>query len=162
MKTAHRSHAAGRSDASAPGVRDGHDRTAVPMMFRGGVLAALALLPIAAVVGLVARGTAGLLGAVAGVGVSALIFLIGYLGIRWVLEKLHPNSSMAGALGVYFLQVSLMFPALLVLTNVSGLDAHSVALGALAAAIVWVGGQVWGFMASRTPMFDVALPGGTR
>lgn len=95
MKTAHRSHAAGRSDASAPGVRDGHDRTAVPMMFRGGVLAALALLPIAAVVGLVARGTAGLLGAVA-------------------------------------------------------------------AAIVWVGGQVWGFMASRTPMFDVALPGGTR
>lgn len=153
--TAKRVRAANSSPASA-------DRSAVPMMFRGGVLAAAALLPFAAVVGYLARGVEGLLGASAGVAVSALIFLMGYVGIRWVLESLHPNSSMAGALGIYCLQVSLMFPALLFLTNVPALDSRSVALGALVAALVWLGGQLWGFMCSRTPMFDVALPGASR
>lgn len=162
MKTAHRPLAARRRDVSGPVPGTGRDRTAVPMMFRGGVIAAVAMLPLAAIVGLVARGTAGLLGAIAGVGVSALIFLIGYVGIRWVLEHLHPNSALAGALGIYFLQISLLFPALLFLTHVEALDARSVALGALAAAFVWLGGQLWGFLHSRTPLFDVALPGASR
>lgn len=160
--TAHRSLAARRRDASAAPVHSGSDRGAVPMMFRGGVVAALVLLPLAALVGLLTRGVPGLLGASAGVAVSALIFLLGYLGVRWVLETLHPNSSMAGALGIYVLQVSLMFPALVLLTNVRALDSRSVALGALAAALVWLAGQLWGFMHARTPMFDVALPGGGR
>lgn len=138
------------------------DRSALPLMFRGGVIATVALLPVAAIIGFATRGVAGGLGAASGVAVSAAIFLLGYLGMRWVLEHLHPNASLAGALGMYFLQISLMFPALLLLTNVRALDGRAVALGALVSALVWLMGQLWGFMRARTPMFDVQLPGERR
>ena len=141
---------------------DGAERLPMPAMLRGGLLATGAGLPVLALGGYLGARLPGSYGALTGGLVALAIFALGFVLMRWVLERLAPSVALAGALAVYLLQLSWLLPAMAAVTRLPGTNARAAGIGALVASVLWMAGQVWGFAHARTPLLDVALPGELR
>lgn len=129
-----------------------------------GAMLRTALLP-SAVCGLgavlvlwVARGPAGLLGAIVGVAV-ALVFFVAGLAVMRRLSDGNPMTLMVAALAVFLGQLLFLGAVILVLGSVPGLDGVAVGVGALVVALAWQVFQILAFLRTRRPVFD---PSATR
>lgn len=126
-------------------------------MLFGGAVPALATTAVLAVVMGVARGFAGLGGAVAGGLLATLFFAGGATALNAMLRAWVAPLALTSALVVYTVQMLLAVAATITLTALP-LDRLSIAVGLLGATGAWLVGQIWGFSRSRVLVSDAPLP----
>jgi ATP synthase protein I len=122
-------------------------------MLRGAVLPSLVALPVITGIGWVWRGRQGTLSALVGALVALVIFEVGLIAIKAVVDG-PPALSMAGALVVYFGQLIAVLFVIVLLRDASWLDGRAFAAAVLAEGLVWQIGQVTGFLRGRHQIYD--------
>ncbi|WP_141397174.1 hypothetical protein [Mobilicoccus massiliensis] len=138
-------------------------RAAASTMWRpllaGGLVPCLGLAPVAGVVGWTMGGSPTASSALFGLGLATLFFLVGFACLRLVLAG-PASGQMAGALGVFFVQVFLLLGLVDVIEAVPGLDGRAFAVGGLVAALAWQAGQAWAVLRTRRLTYgDLEMPG---
>ena len=95
----------------------------------------------------------GLLGGV----ISLAVFVLGVIGIRGVLAG-PTASTMAGAFGVFVLQLALLAAVIWSLGQTTWLEVVPLGIAFILVGLVFLAGLVVGYLRTRAPL-DVALPG---
>ncbi|RCW45252.1 hypothetical protein DFQ14_103219 [Halopolyspora algeriensis] len=117
---------------------------------------------------LIAAVPAGLAGAVGAVSGALLVIACCWFNIavmRWT-ARAQPGTVMAAAIGGYCGKFVVLLTLLLVVRETAWFDIHAFALSILAAAAVWTGGELVGFLRGRvatvTPVpSDIAAGAGS-
>lgn len=130
----------------------------VRAMHRSALAAALPVGVLTVVICWVVRGPDGAAAAAIGATIAVLAFVSGTWGVGLLLDHL-PGAELAGALGLYLVQLLLLVSAVLLVRAQDWLDPWSAAAGLLATALAHQIGQVTGFLRSRTLLVDTPLPG---
>lgn len=95
--------------------------------------------------------------ALLGVVVSAAVFVLGVVGIRGVLAG-PTTTTMAGAFGVFVLQMAVLAVTIWALAQTSWLQVLPLVVAFVLTGLVFQAGLVVGYLRSR-PTLDVTLPG---
>lgn len=131
-------------------------------LWRTVVLPLAVLVLIVAVVGWIAIGPDGGLGALAG-GLLTLIFLGSSPGLLDPVARRHPTASFPVALAFYALKAVAALVLLAVLLDPAGLgrwfDERAVAAAMVLTALTWTALHFRAVGRSRTPTYDLGEPG---
>lgn len=122
-------------------------------MMYGAVAPSLAAVPVITGIAWAWRGESGAVSALLGTLVAVVIFGIGLVAIKLVVDG-EPAFSLAGAMVVYFGQVILVAFVIVLLRGVSWLDGRSFAAAVVAEGLVWQIGQIAGFLRARHQIYD--------
>lgn len=132
-------------------------RAPLRSMLLGGLVAALPVVAVAPLLAWAAAGgwaaLSGLLGGV----VSVVIFVLGVVGIRGVLAG-PTATTMAGAFGVFVLQLALLAVILWSLAQTTWLQVTPLVIIFVVVGLVFQAGLVVGHLRSRSELM-VELPG---
>ena len=132
--------------------------TAWRPLLLGGVLPCLTLAPVVGLGGWALHGPLAGWSALAGLALATAFFLLGFGCLRVVLAA--PNhTQVAGAVGVFFLQVLVLFGLLDVLGDVPMLSGRALAVGGLVGALAWQAGQAWVVLRVRLLSYAGPMPG---
>lgn len=104
---------------------------------------------VAMVCCLLLAGTQGLVGAVLGVLLVVLFFALGQLALGYCSTH-FPMALLPAALGVYVVQILLVAIATGLLRQVDFFDSQSFGFTALACTLIWMAGQIRGFVKTKT------------
>lgn len=128
-------------------------------LFFGGVLPCLALSPVVLALTWWAAGSASGWSALAGLVLAMVFFLVGFASLRLVMSC-PAFVQIAGALGVFFAQVLLLFALVDVIADTAWLNTRAFALGCLLGVIAWQAGQATTVLRARRLTYpDVVMPG---
>lgn len=106
-------------------------------------LAATAVLAVVlAVIGQLIDGTAGLLGALLGVGLMAGGYLISNLALAWA-DSILPKLVMTVGLVTYAFKITLLGVVLLVVVDRDWAGVRMTAIGMICAMAIWITAQLW-------------------
>jgi ATP synthase protein I len=122
-------------------------------MLHGALVPSVVAVPVLTGVALVWRGGHGALSAMVGALVALVIFGVGLLAIRKVVDG-HPALSIAGAMVVYFGQLIAVLFVIVVLRDATWLDGRAFAAAVLAEGLIWQIGQITGFLRGRHQIYD--------
>ncbi|WP_148614801.1 hypothetical protein [Nocardioides rubriscoriae] len=124
------------------------------------VLAGSASAVVVAALAAVFDGSAGLVGALTGAGVTLLVLATGFAAVDLV-AGLMPTASLVVALLTYTLQVVLLAALLVVLRGADGLEQTLApgwfAGGVITVALAWTVCLVWHAMRARIPLYDLPV-----
>ncbi len=133
------------------------DRTGIPSMLRWGLSTNMAALILGTPIGYaVAGGEAALSYATAVVGIAAF-FTLGIVALKRLLAG-PVEFALAAAMGVYAVQLSVVFGLLLVLRQAPWLHLSAFVAGAIGATIVWQAGTLVGLRRARQPVYEPHAP----
>lgn len=128
------------------------DRRALASMVRyASVPTALALV-IGVVVAGVARGAGAAVSYACAVVIVAAFFALGQLALSRLLAG-PAELAVAVAMGVYVVQLTVVFALLVVLRQAPWLHVNAFAAGAIGATILWQAGLVVGLRRARQPVY---------
>lgn len=113
----------------------------------------LAAIPVITAVAWAWRGEHGGLSALVGALVAFVIFGVGLVSIKLVVDG-QPGFSLAGALVVYFGQLIAVVFVIVLLRGASWLDGRAFAGAVLAEGLIWQIGQITGFLRGRHQIYD--------
>ncbi|GAB3239515.1 hypothetical protein GCM10027586_16420 [Kineococcus gypseus] len=99
-------------------------------------------------------GSSAALGALVGGGLATAFLASTFLLLR-VLKHVEPALSLALALMVYLLKVTVLATAVLVLRDLPGVDGTAAAASAAACTVVWSAAACAAFRHLRLPVFDL-------
>ncbi len=122
-------------------------------MLRGAVGPSVVAVPVITAIAWAWRGEYGSLSALVGALVAFVIFGIGLVAIKMVVDG-QPAFTMAGALVVYFGQLIAVVFVLVLLRGSSWFDGRAFAAGVIAEGLVWQIGQITGFLRGRHQVYD--------
>ena len=122
-------------------------------MIRGAMVPSLVAVPVITAIAWAWRGEHGSLSALVGALVAFVIFGVGLVSIKMVVDG-QPGFSLAGAMVVYFGQLIAVVFVIVLLRGVSWLDGRAFAGAVLAEGLVWQIGQVTGFLRGRHQIYD--------
>lgn len=131
-------------------------------MLRGAVVPSLVAVPVITALAWTWRGEYGGLTALVGALVAFVIFGVGLVAIKMVVDGL-PAFTIAGALVVYFGQLIAVLFVMVLLRGSSWFDGRAFAAGVIAEGLVWQIGQITGFLRGRHQIYDgtsVQMPQG--
>lgn len=132
--------------------------TAWRPLLLGGILPCVALAPVVGLGGWAFHGPLAGWSALGGLGLATAFFLLGFGCLRVVLAA--PSfTQVAGAVGVFFLQVLLLLGLIDVLGDMPLLSGRAFALGGLAGALAWQAGQAWVVLRVRVLSYTGTMPG---
>lgn len=135
-------------------------RTPLRSMLLGGLAPCLPVVVLAPLLTWAAAGGWAAVSALVGAVLSAVIFVLGVVGIRGVL--MGPTAStMAGAFGVFVLQMALLGVVVWSLAQTTWLQVTPLVIAFVVTGLVFQVGLVIGFLRSRSTL-DVTLPGEAR
>lgn len=123
-------------------------------MVSGAVMPSLAAIPVITGIAWAWRGESGTLSALLGTLVAFVIFGVGLVAIKLVVDG-EPAFSLAGAMVVYFGQLIFVAFVIVLLRGVSWLDGRSFAAAVVAEGLVWQIGQIAGFLRARHQIYDL-------
>lgn len=132
-------------------------RTPVRSMLKIGLVASLPVVALAPLLTWAAAGGWAAVSALLGGVVSVVIFVLGVLGIRGVLSG-PTATTMAGAFGVFVLQMALLAVILWSLAQTTWLQVTPLVIVFVVVGLVFQAGLIIGYARSRSAL-DVALPG---
>lgn len=135
-------------------------RTPTRSMLLGGLLPTLPLLVVVPLLTWAAAGEWAGVSAALGVLLSIVVFALGVVGIRGVLMG-PTGATMAGAFGVFILQMAALAVTIWALGQTSWLEVVPLVIAFVITALVFQAGMVIGFLRSRATL-DVTLPGEAR
>ena len=138
---------------AAPKPRAKAPRGPFAAMLRGAVVPSLVAVPVITAIGWAWRGEHGTLSALVGALVSFVIFGVGLVTIKMVVDG-APGFSLAGAMVVYFGQLIAVVFVIVLLRGASWLDGRAFAGAVLAEGLVWQIGQITGFLRGRHQIYD--------
>lgn len=134
-------------------------RTPARSMLLGGLLPCLPVIVLAPLLAWAAAGGWAAVSALIGAVLSVVIFVLGVLGIRGVL--MGPTAStMAGAFGVFVLQMALLGVVVWALAQTTWLQVTPLVIAFVVAGLVFQAGLIIGYLRSRAEL-SVELPGQT-
>jgi len=122
-------------------------------MLRGAVLPALVAVPVITGVAWGWRGEHGVLSALVGALVAFVIFGVGLVSIKMVVDG-QPGFSLAGAMVVYFGQLIAVVFVIVLLRDISWLDGRAFAAAVVAEGLIWQIGLITGFLRGRHQIYD--------
>lgn len=122
-------------------------------MLRGAMVPSLVAVPVIAAVAWAWRGGHGSLSALVGALVAFVIFGVGLVSIKMVVDG-QPGLSLAGAIVVYFGQLIAVVFVIVLLRGASWLDGRAFAGAVLAEGLIWQIGQITGFLRGRHQIYD--------
>jgi len=128
-------------------------RAPIAAMLRGALVPSVVAVPVITGIAWAWRGEHGALSALVGALVALVIFGVGLLAIRKVVEG-QPAFSIAGALVVYFGQLIAVLFVIVALRGATWLDGRAFAAAVLAEGLVWQMGQITGFLRGRHQIYD--------
>ena len=132
-------------------------RTPLRSMILASLLPSLPVVVLAPLLTWAAAGGWAAVSALVGAVCSVVIFLLGVVGIRGVL--MGPTAStMAGAFGVFVLQMALLAVIVWSLAQTTWLQVTPLVIAFVVTGLVFQAGLVVGYLRSRSAL-DVALPG---
>ncbi len=132
-------------------------RTGVPSMLRWGLSTNLAALVVGTPIGYVVAGGDAALSYATAVSVIAAFFTLGIVALKRLLAG-PAEFALAAAMGVYAVQLSVVFGLLLVLRQAPWLHLFAFAAGAIGATIVWQAGMLVGLRRARQPVYEPHTP----
>lgn len=110
----------------------------------------LATIVAGVVVSALAVGAAGLWGALVG-GVVAAVACLATIVVMRLTAQLPPQMAMSAALGGYLVKIVILLGVMMSLRNVAALHSYSLALTALAVALVVTAAEVYAFWKAKIP-----------
>lgn len=122
-------------------------------MFRWAMVPSLVAVPVIAAVAWAWRGGHGSLSALVGALVAYVIFGVGLVSIKMVVDG-QPGLSLAGAIVVYFGQLIAVVFVIVLLRGSGWLDGRAFAGAVLAEGLIWQIGQITGFLRGRHQIYD--------
>jgi ATP synthase protein I len=128
---------------------------------RGAVLATLLAAPVAVLLGALAAGGRGALGAGLGIGLAAVFFSVTVLVVDAV-GRVSPQLMMPAALGVYVVKLVVLLLGLLLLRGVTVFDRVAFGLAVVAGTCVYLVAEVRMALKARIPYVIVGDDGKTR
>lgn len=132
-------------------------RTPLRSMLLGGLLPTAPLVVLVPLLTWAAAGSWAAVSALLGAVISVVVFVLGVVGIRGVLAG-PTAATMAGAFGVFVLQLALLAAVIWSLGQTTWLEVVPLAIAFILAGLVFQAGLVVGYLRSRSTL-DVALPG---
>ena len=121
-------------------------------MLRGAMAPSLVAVPVITAIAWAWRGERGSLSALVGALVAFVIFGVGLVSIKMVVDG-HPGFSLAGAIVVYFGQLIAVVFVIVLLRGASWLDGRAFAGAVLAEGLIWQIGQINGFLRGRHQIY---------
>ncbi len=134
--------------------------TPLRSMLLGGLVPTAPLLVLVPLLTWAAAGPWAAVSALLGAVISTVIFVLGVVGIRGVLAG-PTASAMAGAFGVFLLQLAVLAAVIWSLGQTTWLEVVPLGVAFILVGLVFQVGLVVGYLRSRAPL-DVALPGESR
>lgn len=122
-------------------------------MLRGAMSPALVAVPVITGMAWVWRGEHGVLSALIGALVAFVIFGVGLVSIKLVVDG-PPGFSLAGAMVVYFGQLIAVVFVIVLLRGASWLDGWAFAAAVVAEGLIWQIGLITGFLRGRHQIYD--------
>lgn len=122
-------------------------------MLRGAVAPSLLAIPVITAIARVWRGERGAVSALVGALVAFVIFGVGLLAIKLVVDG-QPGFTMAGAMVVYFGQLIAVVFVIVLLREATWLDGRAFAASVVAEGLVWQIGLIVGFLRGRHQIYD--------
>lgn len=122
-------------------------------MLRSAVVPSLVAVPVITGIAWAWRGEPGTRSALVGALVAFVIFGVGFVAIKMVVDG-QPAFSMAGAMVVYFGQLIAVLFVIVLLRGASWLDGRAFAAGVVAEGLVWQIGLIAGFLRGRHPVYE--------
>lgn len=122
-------------------------------MLRGAMVPSLVAVPLITAIAWAWRGEHGSLSALVGALVAFVIFGVGLVSIKMVVDG-QLGFSLAGAMVVYLGQLIAVVFVIVLLRGVSWLDGRAFAGAVLAEGLVWQIGQITGFLRGRHQIYD--------
>lgn len=135
-------------------------RTPLRSMLTGGLVPTLPLVALVPLLTWASAGSWAAVSALLGAVISLAVFILGVIGIRGVLAG-PTASTMAGAFGVFVLQLALLAAVIWSLGQTTWLQVVPLAIAFIIVGLVFQAGLVVGYLRSRSAL-DVALPGEAR
>lgn len=145
---------------STPAPRSTAARTPLRSMLVGGLVPALPVVVLGPLLTWAAAGGWAAVSALLGAVIAVVVFVLGVVGIRGVLAG-PTTSTMAGAFGVFVLQMALLAVVIWALAQTTWLQVVPLAIVFVITGLVFQAGLVVGYLRSRSTL-DVALPGEAR
>lgn len=137
-----------------------HARTPLRSMLVGGLLPCVPVVILAPLLSWAAAGPYAGVSAALGAVLAVAIFVLGVVGIRGVLAG-PTSTAMAGAFGVFILQMALLAVVIWALAQTTWLRVTPLVIAFVVAGLVFQLGLVVGYLRSRAEL-GVTLPGETR
>lgn len=135
-------------------------RTPLRSMLLGGAVASGPVVAVAPLLAWAAAGGWAAVSALLGGVVSVVIFVLGIIGIRGVLAG-PTTTTMAGAFGVFVLQMAVLAVILWSLAQTTWLQVTALVIVFVVVGLVFQAGLVVGYLRSRSEL-SVDLPGERR
>lgn len=135
-------------------------RTPLRSMLLGGLVPSAPLVVLVPLLTWAAAGPWAAVSALLGAVLSVVVFVLGVVGIKGVLAG-PTASTMAGAFGVFVLQLAALAAVIWSLGQTAWLEVVPLAIAFILVGMVFQAGLVVGYLRIRTPL-DVTLPGETR
>lgn len=135
-------------------------RTPLRSMLVGGLVPTLPLVVVVPLLTWAAAGEWAAVSALLGAVISIVVFVLGVVGIRGVLAG-PTASTMAGAFGVFVLQMVVLAAVIWSLAQTTWLEVVPLAIAFVIVGLVFQAGLVVGFLRARAEL-DVDLPGDPR
>lgn len=132
-------------------------RTPTRSMLLAGLVASTPVVVVAPLLAWAAAGGWAAVSALLGGVVSVVIFVLGVIGIRGVLAG-PTASTMAGAFGVFVLQMAILAVILWSLAQTTWLQVTALVIVFVVVGLVFQAGLIVGYSRSRAGL-DVAMPG---
>lgn len=132
-------------------------RTPSRSMLLGGLVPSLPVVALAPLLAWAAAGGWAAVSALLGGVLSVVIFVLGVVGIQGVLNG-PTTTTMAGAFGVFVLQMALLAVVVWSLAQTTWLQVTPLALVFVVVGLVFQAGLVVGYLRSRSEL-SVSLPG---
>lgn len=135
-------------------------RTPLRSMLLGGLVPTAPLVVLVPLLTWAAAGPWAAVSALLGAVISLVVFVLGVVGIRGVLAG-PTTTTMAGAFGVFVLQMAVLAAVIWSLGQTSWLEVVPLAIAFILVGLVFQAGLVVGYLRSRAAL-DVSLPGEDR
>ncbi len=129
------------------------DRTGISSMVRWGLSANMVALMLGTPIGYVVAGGEAALSYATAVGGIIAFFTLGILALKRLLAG-PTEFALAAAMGVYAVQLSVVFGLLLVLRQAPWLHLSAFVVGAIGATIAWQAGTLVGLRRARQPVYE--------
>ena len=131
--------------------------TPLRSMLLGGLVPTVPLVVVVPLLAWAAAGPWAAVSAALGAVISLAVFVLGVIGIRGVLAG-PTASTMAGAFGVFVLQLALLAAVIWSLGQTTWLEVVPLAIAFIVVGLVFQAGLIVGYLRSRSTL-DVTLPG---
>ena len=108
---------------------------------------------LAVIVGGIAKGSAGAIGALIGGSIVVIFFTIGQVVLNNVIKK-NPSMAMSVAMLMYLVKVAVLFALMLAFKHTSAFDTKVFASTILLCTLVWTGAEMWAFSTGKVLYVD--------